>query len=77
MKVQFVTIEGAEYFDTVGAFQAAAPRLSLTSTGITPVNPRNPALGGLPTFAELAGPMGPSSGTVRYETWAANELYSQ
>jgi len=79
MRVQLVGKESAENFDTIADFRSAAGRLGFTEVGIVDDPRLNASLQGLPKFQELAGPMGPqkNGAEVRYETWAAYEIYSK
>ena len=82
MEITVVGIKDVSTFQDVAALLAAAPQLGLTPTGFVDSGRHLAAyLHGLPTFKELAGPMGggddPGGGhKIRYETWEANKLYS-
>ena len=73
--------EPVHEFPSVEALGLGAQELGWTLTGRTEGAHLNKLLIGVPTFKELAGPMLDKDretglAKIRYETWAANKLYS-
>lgn len=79
MKIQIIGLDQEEIptFENAEALLAAAPGLGLTHTGTETAEHLLPVLRGLPKFKELAGPMGDGKPIIRYETWAAYDIYSR
>jgi|GEM_PF-3413993 hypothetical protein len=69
--------EGVHEFDDAEAMKAAAASHGWTYTKDEDAGHLVPYLLGYPKFEELCGPMGGDPGKIRYETWAAYDLYSR